>query len=351
LIAAFRYAASLPNGGDLTELDQLKRRSFITLLGGAAAWPLAARAQQGERMRRVGWVDFVFEDDPGGRTRVEVFQQGMAKLGWTLGRNLAIDYRWGIFDINKAQLAAAELLKLAPDVILCAGTPATLAFRQATSTVPIVFASVSEPVAQGFVQSLAHPGGNLTGFSYMEPTMGAKWLDLLKQIAPQVNHTALMFNPNSSPYSRLFYQSIETATTMLAVEATTAPVHNINEIEQAIIMLEGRPGGGLIVSPDGFTLANRKAIIGLTAKHSMPAVYGTSGAAFDGGLIHYNVDLVDQYQSAVAYVDHILRGGKRADLPVQQPTKFSLVINLRTAKALGLDVPPTLLARADEIIE
>jgi putative tryptophan/tyrosine transport system substrate-binding protein len=176
------------------------------------------------------------------------------------------------------RVAAVELLRLAPDVILCGGIPATLAFRQATNTVPIVFASVSEPVAQGLVQSLAHPGGNLTGFSYMEPTMGAKWLDLLKQIAPHVNHTALMFNPDSSPYSRLFYQSIETATTMLAVEAVMAPVHNLNEIEQVITMLEGMPGGGLIVSPDGFTTANRKAIIELTAKHRMPAVYGVPGA-------------------------------------------------------------------------
>ena len=236
-------------------------------------------------------------------------------------------------------------------MILCAGTPATLAFREATNTVPIVFASVSEPVAQGFVQSLAHPGGNLTGFSYMEPTMGSKWLDLLKQIAPHVNHTALMFNPDSSPYSRLFYQSIETATTMLAVEAVMAPVHNLNEIEHVITMLEGRPGGGLIVSPDRFTTANRRAIIEVTAKHRMATVYGVPGAAFDGGLIHYCVDLVDQYQSAVAYVDHILRGGKPADLPVQQPTKFSLVVNLKTAKALGLEIPPTLLARADEVIE
>ena len=330
----------------------MNRREFITLLGGAAgAWPLAARAQQSSRVARIGWVDFAFEDDPGGRARVEVFQRGMEKLGWILGRNLAIDYRWGIFDIDKARFAAAELLKLAPDLILCAGTPATLAFREATSTVPIVFASVSEPVAQGFVQSLAHPGGNLTGFSYMEPTIGAKWLDLIKQIAPHVNHTALMFNPDSSPYSRLFYQSIETATTMLAVEAVTAPVHNLDEIEQVITMLEDRPGGGLIVSPDGFTTANRKSIIKLTEKHRMPAVYGVPGAAFDGGLIHYCVDLVDEYKSAVAYVDHILRGGKPADLPVQQPTKFSLAVNLKTARVLGLDVPPTLLARADEVIE
>jgi putative tryptophan/tyrosine transport system substrate-binding protein len=333
----------------------MRRRDFIKIVAGSAitwplaAWPAAVRAQQSSHAARVGWVDFDFEDDPSARARVEVFQRGMEKLGWTLGRNLAIDYRWGIFDVEKARLAAAELLQLAPDVILSAGTPATLAFRQATTTVPIVFASVSEPVAQGFVQSLAHPGGNLTGFSYMEPTMGARWLDLLKQIAPHVYHAALMFNPDSSPYSRLFYESIETATTLLAVEAVMAPVHNLNEVEHVITMLGG--GGGLIVSPDGFTTANRKAIIEVTAKHRMPTVYGVPGAAFDGGLIHYCVDIVDQYRSAVGYVDHILRGGKPADLPVQQPTKFDLAINVDTAKALGLIIPSSLLATADEVIK
>jgi putative tryptophan/tyrosine transport system substrate-binding protein len=333
------------------QFAELKRRQFITLLSGAAAWPAVVRAQQSSHAARVGWVDFVFEDDPSGRVRVEVFQQGMEKLGWTLGRNLVIDYRWGIFDIDKARFAAAELLQLAPDVILCAGTPATLAFRQATTTIPIVFASVSEPVAQGFVQSLAHPGGNLTGFSYMEPTMGAKWLDLLKQIAPHVNHAALMFNPRSGPYARFFYQSIQTATARLAVDVVQAPVHDLDEIDGVIAMLGDRPGGGLIVSPDGFMLANRKSIIELAARHRMPAVYGVTGAAFDGGLINYYVDLLDQYRTAVEYVDRILRGGKPADLPVQQPTKFSLVINLKTAKTLGLDVPQTLLVTANEVIE
>ena len=330
----------------------MRRREFITALSGAAAlWPRAARAQPPSRAARVGWVDFVLEDDPGGRARVAIFRQGMEKLGWTLGRNLAIDYRWGIFDREKARLIAAELLRLAPDVILCAGTPAALAFRQATNMVPIVFTSVSEPVAQGIVQTLAYPGGNLTGFTYLEATIGTKWLDLLKQIAPHVNHAALIFNPDSSPYSRLFFQSIESATTRLAVEVVLAPIHEVKEIEQVLAMLEDRPGGGLIVSADGFTLANRKSIIEVVAGHRIPAVYGVSGAAFDGALIHYCVDLVDQYRLAVGYVDRILRGGKPADLPVQQPTKFSLVVNLKTAKALGLTVPNTLLVAADEVIE
>ena len=330
----------------------IRRREFITLLGGAAAWPLAALTQQASRLARVGWTDFVADDDLGGLDRVKAFGQGMEKFGWRLGRNLVIDYRWNVFDTERARRAAAELLTLAPDVILCAGTPATLAFKQATSTVPIVFASVSEPVAQGIVQSLAHPGGNLTGFSFLEPTIGAKWLDLLKQIAPSVKHVALMFNPASSPYSRLFFQSIETAAPTFAVEAVMAQVHDLNEVEQVITMLGLKPGSGLIASAEGFNLANRKLIIELAARHRVPAIYGVSGAAFDGGLIHYTLDIVEEYGGpVVTYVDKILRGVKPADLPVQQPTKFSLVVNAKTASALGLEVPSSLLTRADEVIE
>jgi putative ABC transport system substrate-binding protein len=328
----------------------MRRRDFLAALGSAAAWPTAVWGQS-IRTARIGWVDSVFEDDLGGKARVEVFQQGMQKLGWTLGRNLVVDYRWGVFDIEKARLVAAELLKRAPDVILCTGTPAASAFRQATNVVPIVFTGVSEPVAQGIVESLAHPGRNLTGFSYMEPTMGAKWLDLLKQIEPDVTHAALMFNPDSGPYAHFFYESIQTATATLAVQVVQAPVHALDEVEQVITLLEGKGHAGLIVSPEGFTLANRKSIIELVARHRIPAVYGVVGAAFDGGLIHYCVDLVDQFREAVGYVDRILRGEKPADLPVQQPTKFSLVVNLKTAKALGLTIPAILQATADEVIE
>jgi putative ABC transport system substrate-binding protein len=329
------------------------RRQFITLLGGAVAtWPRAALTQEARRLARVGWTDFVADDDEGGLDRARAFGQGMDKLGWMLGRNLVIHYRWNVFDTERARRAAVVLLTLAPDVILCAGTPATLAFKQATSTVPIVFASVSEPVAQGIVQSLANPGGNLTGFSFLEPTMGAKWLDLLKQIAPSVKHVTLMFNPASSPYSRLFFQSIEAAAPGLAVEAVMAQVHDLSEVEQVITKVGLRPGSGLIASAEGFNLANRKLIIELAARHRGPVIYGVSGAAFDGGLIHYTLDIVEEYGGpVVAYVDKILRGVKPADLPVQQPTKFSLVVNVKTASALGLTVPPSLLAIADEVIE
>jgi putative tryptophan/tyrosine transport system substrate-binding protein len=330
----------------------MKRRNVLWVLGCAVgAWPLEVSAQQPTRVARVGWIDFVFEDDPDGRARLAVFEKGMHDVGWTLGRNLVIDYRWGVLDLEKARLAAAELLLAAPDLIVSAGTPAAMALREAASAIPVVFVSVTDPVAQGIVKSFAQPGGNLTGFSYLEPRMGAKWVELLKEIAPQINHVALMFNPRSAPFFPLYYQSIEPAAAKLEVEAVVAPVHEIKDIEPVITMLAARPGGGLIVIGDAFNLANRKVTIELAMKHRVPAIYGISRAAFDGGLVHYSVDIIYQYQLAVGYVDRILRGAAPADLPVQLPTKFSLVINLKAAKVLGLDIPPSLLARADEVIE
>ena len=330
----------------------IRRREFITLLGGAAAaWPVVARAQQADRVRRIGWLDLFPEDDLGAQARNIAFRQGMEKLGWIVGRNLVIDYRWGVFDVARARAAAAELLNLAPDVIMSGGTPGALALQQATRTVPIVFAIVSEPVTQGIVASLAHPGGNLTGFSYMEPSIGAKWLELLKEIAPQVARVALMFNPDSSPYSQLYYKSIEAAAPKFNVQTITAQVRGSGEIEQAITMLGREQDGGLILSPDSFIYTNRKLIIELAARHRLPAVFGIPSTAADGGLIFYCVDIVDSYRQATVYVDRILKGARPADLPVQQPTKFSLTINVKTAKALGITVPPTLLARADEVIE
>ena len=328
------------------------RREFITLIGGAAAsWPRAVRAQQPTGMRRVGWMDFVPETDPATPPRVTAFREGMEKQGWVLGRNLAIDYRWSIFDMETARVVAEELLRLAPDVMFCAGSPATLALQRATRTVPVVFITVSEPLAQGIVASLSHPGGNLTGFSYLEPRVGEKWLQLLKHIAPRVNRVALMFNPSSSPYSQLFYQSIETAAPNLAVQASAALVHDPSEIEPVIAMLGREPRGGLIVSADAFNLANRKLIVDLAARHRVPAIYGFPALASEGGLLYYNVEFIDQYRFAAVYVGRILRGEKAGDLPVQQPTRFELRINMQTAKSLGLDVPPTLLAIADEVIE
>jgi len=325
----------------------VRRREFITLFGGAAAWPLAASAQQASRVR-VGFVDFAGENDSTGSDRARAFKDGLERLGWTP----TTDYYWGVFNVEKAQRAAREVLELTPDVIVCAGTPATTALKHATSTVPIVFAIVTEPVAQGIVESLAHPGGNLTGFSYLEPSVAAKWLELLVQIAPHLKHVALMFNPMSSPYAQMFFKSIETATQRFAVQATMAPVHDVNEVEQLIAMLGGEPGSGMIPAPEGFNFANRKLIIELNARYRLPAIYSDFDSASNGGLIQYSFDFVAQYGGPiVSYVDKILRGAKPADLPVQQPAKFDLVINLTTAKALGLEVPPSLLALADGVIE
>jgi putative tryptophan/tyrosine transport system substrate-binding protein len=330
----------------------MRRREFLGVIGAAAAaLPVVARAQQPERMRRIGWMDFVPESDPATPARVSAFREGMEKRGWVLGRNLAIDYRWSIFDMERARATAEELLNLAPDVMFCAGSPATLALQRATRTVPVVFITVSEPVSQGIIASLSRPGGNLTGFSYLEPTIGAKWLELLTEIAPGVNRVALMFNPSSSPYSRLFYQTIEAATSKFAVQAFMALVHDASEIEPIIAMLGREPGGGLIVSADAFNLANRKLIMDLAARHRVPAIYGFPALAAEGGLIYYNVEFIDQYRSAAGYVARILHGEKAGDLPVQQPARFELRINLKTAKALGLTVPDTLLAQATEVIE
>ena len=326
----------------------MRRRQFIALVSRAAvAWPLVARAEQASRVR-VGFVDFAGENDSNALDRARAFKQGLEWFGWAP----MIDYYWSVFNVERAQRAAQDVLRLTPDVIVCAGTPATMALKQATSTVPIVFAIVTEPVAQGIVGSLAHPGGNLTGFSYLEPTVGAKWLELLMQIAPHLKHVALMFNPASSPYSQLYFRSIETATSRFAVQAVMAPVHDVNEVEQLIALLGGKPDSGMIVAAEGFNFANRKLIIELNARYRLPAIYPDFDSASNGGLIQYSFDFVAQYGGPiVSYVDRILRGTKPADLPVQQPTKFDLVINLTTAKALDLEVPPSLLASADEVIE
>jgi len=329
----------------------MRRRSFITLLGGAVAWPVGARGQPPDRVRRIGWLHFFPESDPGSQVHAAAFRQGMEKLGWSVGRNLAIDYRWGAFNAERARVIAADLLKLDPDVIVSGGTPGALAFQQTTRTVPVVFAVVTEPVTQGIVQSLAHPGGNMTGFSYVEPSIGAKWVELLKAIAPPITRVALIFNPDASPQSRLFYQSMETVAPTLAVQPVMAPVRVTSDIEQTAATIAREPGGGLIISTDAFLYTNRRLIMELAAHHRLPAIYGILGTAAEGGLIYYGVDVVDQFRRAAGYVDRILRGAKPADLPVQLPTKFSLTINAKTAKALDLTVPDRLLVAADEVTE
>jgi putative tryptophan/tyrosine transport system substrate-binding protein len=328
------------------------RREFMACLGGAAAaWPLAARAQQPERMRRIGAMILYSENDPQSRRVVTAFEQGMEKLGWTVGRNLQIDYRFGISEPASAQRATTELLNLAPDLMLAQSPSALRAAQQATHTIPIVFTAVSEPVALGFVASLAHPGGNTSGFTNLEPSVGGKWLELLKEIAPNVTHVAVMANPAVTPAFSLFYRSIEAAAARFAVETTMAPVGEAAEIEAVMTRLGREPGSGLILPPDTFVAFHYKLIAELAARNRLPAIYPFGYYAAAGGLITYGPDIPDEFRRAAAYVDRIFRGERPGDLSVQQPIKFELVINLKTAKALGLHVPQTLLALADEVIE
>ena len=329
---------------------QLRRREFITLVGGAAAWPCAARAQHGERTRRIGVLLIYPENDPEGRARIVAFTQGLQALGWAEPLNIRIDLRWTSGDASSIRRGAAELVALTPDVILSQSTPALAALREATSTIPIVFVSVSDPVGDGFVASLAKPAGNMTGFSNYEPTLAGKWLGLIKQAAPRLERIAVLFNPSTAPHS-IFLHPMEAVASSMAVELVPAPVHSDAEIESTIAAIGREPGRGLIVLPDAFTSARRKSIIALTSVHRLPAIYAFRFFPADGGLMSYGVDVRDQFWRAPSYVDRILRGEKPSDLPVQQPTKFEFVINLKTAKALGLTVPPELLALADVVIE
>jgi putative tryptophan/tyrosine transport system substrate-binding protein len=328
----------------------MRRREVITLLSGAATWPFAAQAQQSNQMRIVGVLMPIAKDDPESEARVVAFQQGLEKLGWTVGRNVRIDYRWAIDDAGKAQVAIEEVLRLAPDVILASTSRVVAALQQTTRTVPIVFTVIYEPVAQGFVQSLSHPGGNITGFAMVEATVGAKWLELLKEIAPHLTRIAYMSNPEN-PGPMQSFRAVEAVAPNYGVEVVLAPVHGPAEIEAAMTMLGRERGGGLILPPDGFLMGYRKLIIELAARHRLPAVYGALFFAAEGGLASYGINTTEQFRQAAGYVDRILRGEKAGDLPVQQPTKFELIINRKTAIALGLTVPPSLLARADEVIE
>jgi putative tryptophan/tyrosine transport system substrate-binding protein len=331
--------------------DRLKRRDFIALLGGAAAaWPLAAFAQQS--MRRVGVMIQYDESDAEGQARLAAFREGLEKLGWKVGGNLKIDYRWGVSTEERARAAATELLALAPDVMFANTTTLPLrAAQQATGTVPIVFTTIMEPVGQGFVASLARPGGNTTGFSYLEVSVGGKWLNLLKEIAPHITRVACMFNPERGPFNVGISLFAQEAAQRVGVQYVAAPVFGPTQIEPVMMALAREPNGGLIVSPDAFTVTHREQIIALAARYRLPAIFAERNFATGGGLVSYGADYVEHFRQAASYVDRILRGANPADLPVQQPTKFYLVINLKTAKALGLDVPATVLARADEVIE
>ena len=327
----------------------MKRRTFIAGLGSAAAWPAVARAQQGNRVRRIGVLMWGDENDVW-KTFVSAFIQTLADFGWTDGRNVRMDLRWYGDDINRIPMLARELVGLRPDIILAGSTPATAAVQRETQTIPIVFAGVADPVASGFVAKLNQPGGNITGFALFEATLGGKWLELLSEIAPGLKRAAIMFNPDTSPVSA-YMPSIETAAQSLNVAPIIARVHSDVEIETAIIALGREPGGGLVVMPDVFANVHRAPIILAAARNNVPAVYFLSNFARDGGLLSYGVDQVDAFRRAASYVDRILRGAKPGDLPVQVPTKYETVVNLKTAKTLGLTVPQSILLSADEVIE
>jgi putative tryptophan/tyrosine transport system substrate-binding protein len=327
------------------------RRDFITLLGGAAvAWPLVARAQQADPTRRIGVLMNLTADDPEAPARIAAFAQGLADLGWTIGRNLRLDYRWGAGDAERIRKDAAELVALAPDVILSSGTPSVAAVQQATRSVPIVFAQVVDPVGSGFVESLARPGGNITGFSVFEYGISGKWLELLKELSPRVTRAAILRDLALASGSGQL-GAIQSVAPSLGVELTPVSVGDAGAIERAVAAFARSANGGLIVTGSTLAIVHRKLIITLAARHRLPAVYPFRYFITSGGLISYGPDSIDPFRRAAGYVDRILKGEKPADLPVQAPTKFELVINLQTAKALGLDVPPTLLARADEVIE
>jgi putative ABC transport system substrate-binding protein len=338
---------------DRMPFDQLKRREFLTLLGGvAAAWPLTSRAQQAERMRRVGVLMASKETDTRPKVWLSRFTQGLTELGWVDGRNLLMDVRWAGDDVDRMRMFAKQFVNLQPDVILAFGTPATAALQRETRTIPIVFAIVSDPVGEGFVASLSHPGGNITGFHYSEASIGGKWLEFLVQIAPGVNRAAMIFNPDTAAgHGKYYLPAFEAAARSLKVTPISAPVHNVAELEAVITALGREPGGGFVGIGDFFLYNNRAAMISLAAQNKVPAVDPWPELAHAGGLLSYGPDLEDIVRRAAPYVDRILHGAKPAELPVQVPIKFELVINLKTAKALGLTVPQAMLVAANEVIE
>jgi putative tryptophan/tyrosine transport system substrate-binding protein len=332
------------------QLDQLKRREFIALVGGAVGWPLAARAQQREPMRRIGILLPAAADDAVFQARLAAFHQALALLGWIIGRNVRIDTRWATTNPAEISRHAAELAALAPDVILATGDSTVPPLLLATRSVPIVFPVVTDPVGAGYVDSLARPGGNVTGFMNFEYGTGGKWLELLKEIAPNVTQVAVLRDP-ANPAQTAQFGAIQAVAPSLRVQVIPVNMRDASEIERAVETFASSPKGGLIVTAGGAAVRHRDLIVTLAARHKLPAVYWERFFVAAGGLISYGADLIDNYRLAAGYVDRILKGEKPADLPVQAPTKYELVINLKTAKALGLDLPATLLARADEVIE
>jgi putative tryptophan/tyrosine transport system substrate-binding protein len=329
-----------------------RRALIVALCGSAVVYAHRARAAQSERMRRIALlIGSTEESDPESQARVAAFREGLAALGWSEGRNLHIDYRFAGGDEARIRAYVAALVNSSPDLVVASTSPALVALKQATATIPIVFAVVNDPVGQGFVQSLAHPGGNITGFTNLDLEVVGKWMELLKEMAPQVTRARLLFNPLTAPFYTSYLRQLGPISSSLGVDLAPATIETLAEIETSIAALAREPGGGLISGADAFTVANRGLIIGLAKRYRLPAIYQFRQFAVDGGLMSYGPDTADIFRRSAAYVDRILKGEKPGDLPVQQPTKFDFVINLKTAKALGLNPPPLLLARADEVIE
>ena len=330
----------------------MRRREFIALsVGAAVSWPLAARAQQPMGMRRVAFLHALVENDAEVLARVIAFQEGLEALGWTEKRNIRIEHRYSGGDLGRIRAYATELVHSAPDLVVGSGTPITAALKEATSTIPIVFNLVNDPVGQGFVASLSRPGGNITGFTFIDFLMIGKWMEMIKEIAPGVRHVALIFNPDTTPFYPAFLHELEAARTSLALELSASPVHDEAEVEAAITALARESGGGLIAAPDAFINNHRRAVITLTERHRLPAIYGFRQFAAEGALISYGPNTAHIVRRSAGYVDRVLKGERPADLPVQAPTKYELVINLKTAKALGVIIPDKLLAIADEVIQ
>jgi putative tryptophan/tyrosine transport system substrate-binding protein len=331
----------------------MQRREFIALLGGAAAaWPIAVAAQPAGRMRRIGVLFGNAQGDRQGVTELALLKNMLQELGWTEGRNILIEARWAAAEVDRIQAFAKELVSLQPDLILAHTTPVVAALQRETKTIPIVFVVVSDPVGSGFVASLPHPGGNITGFINFESTLGGKWIETLKDIVPGATHATLMFNPETAPVA-YYQQPFETAARSSGVEPAAAPIHNQADVERVFASLEGKPKTGVVILPDVFVAArhNLDLVISMASRYRVPTVYPYRYMVAAGGLIAYGVDPVDLFRRAPTYIDRILKGANPADLPVQLPTKFEMAINLKTARALGLEVPPSLLARADEVIE
>ncbi|SDR60649.1 putative ABC transport system substrate-binding protein [Rhizobiales bacterium GAS113] len=329
----------------------MRRREFIAFLGAAAAWPLAVYAQQADRVRRIGVLMGYAESDREGQANVAAFRGGLQELGWTEGRNIRLDARWAAADADLMQRFAKELAALQPDLILTQNTPTTAAMLQETRTIPIIFANVSDPVGSGFVAGLPRPGGNVTGLIDMEGSMAGKWLELLKEVAPRIARVAFLFNPATAPFAEYFLTPFKAAAASITVEAIAAPVRDMSELDSMVAAQVREPNSGLIVMPEAFMNVHRAEVTSLAAHYRLPAVYPRRFFAELGGLLSYGNDQSDNFRRTATYVDRILKGSRPAELPIEQPTKFELVINLKTAKALGIDVPALLLARADAVIE